>query len=110
MSVIAMLRQLTWVGLAKTGATGGVPFSSVGEPATKRSAGVAGPAESDDRGADANHRAGSGEMSRGATVEDASWGWFADGVGFRIDHRESGTVSVWQADRELSGTGTVRDS
>src|ERR1700676_3295405 len=34
-------------------------------------------------------------------------GGFADGVGFRPDHWESGTVSVWQADRELSGTGTV---
>ena len=46
-----------------TGATGGVPVSSVGEPATARSAGVAGPAEPHDYGADPNHRAGSGEVS-----------------------------------------------
>jgi hypothetical protein len=31
----------------------------------------------------------------------------ADGTGLRVDHRESGSVSVWEADRELSGTGAV---
>ena len=46
-----------------TRATGGVPVSPVGEPAATRSAGVAGSAEPDDRRTDANHRAGSGEMS-----------------------------------------------
>jgi transposase len=30
-----------------------------------------------------------------------------DGIGLRANHRESGSVSVWQADRELSGTGAV---
>jgi Transposase len=90
-----------------TRAAGGISVGSVGEPATARSAGVAGPAEPDDRGADANHRAGSREVSCGATFADASRSRFADGAGFRADHRESGTVSVWQADRELSGTGAV---
>src|SRR5580700_7341480 len=55
-----------------TGATGGGPVSTVGEPAETRSAGVAGPVEPDDRGVDANHRAGSGEKSRGAAAADAS--------------------------------------
>ena len=90
-----------------TRAAGVVPVSAVGEPAAARSAGVAGPAEPNDRGADASDRAGSGEVSRGAALADASRGRFADGAGFRADHRESGTVSVWQADRELSGTGAV---
>ena len=81
--------------------------SSVGEPATARSAGVAGSTEPDDRGADAGDRAGSGEVSRGAALDDASRGGCADGIGLRADHRESGAVSVWQADRELSGTGAV---
>src|SRR5450759_3217325 len=90
-----------------TGATGSVPVSTLGQPAEKGSAGVAGPTEPDDCGADANHRAGSGEVSRGAALADASRGRFADGTGFRADHRESGTVSVWQTDRELSGTGAV---
>jgi transposase len=51
-----------------TRATGGVPVSPVGEPATTRSAGVAGPAEPNDRGGDTDHRAGSGEKSRGAAL------------------------------------------
>src|SRR4029077_20263916 len=76
-------------------------------PAATRSAGVAGPVESNDRGADANHRAGSGEVSCSATNADASRSRLADRAGFRADHRASGTVSVWQADRELSGTGAV---
>ena len=51
-----------------TEATGVVPVSSVGEPATARSAGVAGPAEPDDRGADPSDRAGSREVSGGAAL------------------------------------------
>ncbi len=46
-------------------------------------------------------------MSRGAAIANASRGGATDGVGLRVDHRESGSVSVWQADRELSGTGAV---
>src|SRR6266536_1263142 len=40
-------------------------------------------------------------------VDDPSWSRSADRPAFRVDHRESGSVSVWQADRELSGTGAV---
>ena len=46
-------------------------------------------------------------MSRSAALADASWSRLSDSAGFRTDHWKSGTVSVWQADRELSGTGTV---
>jgi hypothetical protein len=46
-------------------------------------------------------------VSGSATLDDASWGRSSDGVGLRADHRESGSVSVWQADRELSGTSAV---
>ena len=52
-------------------------------------------------------RAGSGEVSRGPALDDPSRSGSADGTGLRADHRESGSVSVWQADRELSGTGAV---
>src|SRR5207247_9637127 len=45
-------------------------------------------------------------MSGGAAVEDASWRGCTDGAGLRADHRENGSVSVWQADRVLSGTGS----
>src|ERR1039457_6383824 len=46
-------------------------------------------------------------MPRSAAVEDASRGGPADRTGLRADHRESGSVSVWQAGRVLSGTGAV---
>jgi transposase len=39
--------------------------------------------------------------------EDASRCGFTDGIGLRADHRESGAVSVWQANRELPGPGAV---
>src|SRR4029077_19134650 len=91
----------------RTRAAGSILVSAVGKPATARSAVVAVPAEPDDHRADASHRAGSGKMSRGAATEDASRGRFANGAGFRADHRERGAVSVWQANRELSGTGAV---
>jgi hypothetical protein len=41
----------------------------------------------------------------GAALEDASRGRSTDGVGLRADYRDSGSVSVWLADRELSETG-----
>jgi transposase len=47
----------------RTGATGIIPPGSVGQPATARSAGVAGSAESDHRGTEPGDRAGSGEVS-----------------------------------------------
>jgi len=89
------------VGGGGTRATGGVSVSSAGEPAARRSAAVAGPIDSHDCRANASHRAGSGEMSCGAATEDASRSGFAYGAGLRADHRNGGSVSVWQADREL---------
>src|ERR1700686_5022477 len=40
-------------------------------------------------------------------VDDPSRSGSSDRTGLRVDYRESGSVSVWEADRELSGTGTV---
>src|SRR5665811_1266164 len=48
---------------SRTEATGVVSVSTVGKPATARSVGVTGPNESDDRGADASHRAGRDSIS-----------------------------------------------
>src|SRR5712671_3940466 len=79
----------------------------MGQPATGGSAEVAGWAEPDDCRADASNRAGSGEMSGSAAVENSPWGRATDRTGLRADDREGRSVSVWQADRELSGTGTV---
>src|SRR6202161_611114 len=79
----------------------------MGQPATGGSAEVAGWAEPDDCRADASDPAGSGEMSGSAAVENPPWGRATDRTGVRADYRESRSVSVWQADRELSGTGAV---
>src|SRR6266478_3542293 len=56
-----------------TRATGVVSLSALGEPATARPAGVAGPTDADDCRVDAGHRAGGGEVSDGATLADTSW-------------------------------------
>src|SRR5271167_3388173 len=90
-----------------TRATGVVCVSAVGKSTPARSAGVARPTHSDDCRVDASDRAGSGKMSRSAALADASWSGCTDGVVVRVDHRESRSVSVWQADRELSGTSAV---
>ena len=90
-----------------TKTVGGISASSVGEPATAGSAGVAGSTEPEDRRTESGDRARSGEVSGGPTLDDPSRSRAADGTGVRADHRESGSVSVWQADRELSGTGAA---
>src|SRR6267143_1538208 len=46
-------------------------------------------------------------MSEGTTLADPSRSRTADGTGVRADHRASGSVPVWQADRKLSGTGAA---
>jgi hypothetical protein len=95
------------VARRRTRTAGDVPVSAVGEPATARSVGVTGSTHSDDCRADCSHRAGSRKMSGGTAFADASGSRCADGVGVRANHRASRAVRVWQADRELSGTGAV---
>src|SRR6201982_2049081 len=46
-------------------------------------------------------------MSGGTTPADPSRSRTADGTGFCADRRESGSVPMWQADCELSGTGAA---
>src|SRR5450432_1272498 len=46
-------------------------------------------------------------MSGGSAFADASGSGATDGVGVRADHRKSGAVSVWQADRVLPGAGAA---
>ena len=74
---------------------------SVGEPATARSAGVAGSTEPDDRGAEPGDRAGSREVSGGAAAEDASRSGRVDRAGVRADHRQTRSAftaaSRWRA-------------
>src|SRR5258708_28240586 len=90
-----------------TRAIGDVLVDRLGEQAMTGPAVVVGTTQSNDHVVDAGDRAGSGEVSRGAAFADASGSGCADRTGFRVDHRESRTISVWEADRELSGTGAV---
>src|SRR5260370_31992893 len=92
---------------SRTAKTGGSPLSPIDDPAPARSPGVAGSTDSDDCRADPSHRGGSGEVSRSAAIADASRGRPTDGPGLRADYQESGSVSMWQADRQLSGAGAV---
>jgi hypothetical protein len=91
----------------RTAATGIIPVGSMGKPATARPAGVAGSAEPEHRGVEPGDRAGSGEMSRGAATDDASWSRCVNRAGFCADHREGRALSVWEADCELPRTGAV---
>src|SRR5580704_4744524 len=91
----------------RTAATGVISPGAVGQPATTRSAGVAGSTEPDHRRVEPGDRAGSGEVSRGAATDDTPRSRRLDRTGLRVDHRQGGAVSVRQADRELSGTGAL---
>ena len=83
------LREEEVVAGMRTAATGVVPLSSLGEPATTGSAGVARSTESDDCRAEPSGRSGSGEVSGSPALDDPSWGGSADGSGLRADHRRS---------------------
>ena len=88
----------------RTSTAGEASVSYLGQPAPARFAGVAGPNESDHRGVNHSRRAGSEETARSAAADDAPWRGSTDGTGLRADHRNSGAVSVRQADRQLCGT------
>jgi hypothetical protein len=111
LQAVALNEGLRWqeevMARARTGTTGVVSVSSLGQPTTGGSAEAAGSAEPDDCPADPRDRTGSREMSGGAALDDASRGGCTDGIGLRADHRKRRAISVWQTDRELSRTGAV---
>src|SRR5665811_914408 len=92
---------------ARTAAVGIVRAGSVGEPATTRSAGLAGPPESIDCGADAGHRTRSGELPCGAAAENASRSGRVNLAGVCAHPRRCGALSLRQTGGELSGTGAA---
>ena len=49
-------------------------------------------------------------MSRSAATADASWSGCIDRTGVRLDHRQGGAVSVWQANRGCLGLVPLEDS
>ena len=83
------------------------PLAPQASRATTRSAGVAGSTESNDRAAEPGDRAGSGEVARRATSDDASRSRRFNRAGLRADHRRSQSVSLRQAGGQLSGAGAV---
>jgi len=95
------------VAEAWTRATGVVPVSPLGEPATGRSAAAAGSAEPDHSRSDASDRAGGREMSGGTALADASWSGCTDGFSLRLNHRKDGAISVREADRGISGVSAL---
>src|SRR5262249_60184696 len=90
-------------------ATRVVSLGSVGEPATTRSAGVAGSTQPDHRRAESDHRARSREVSARAALDDASGGGSVNRTGVRANHWKSRTISVWETDRQLSGISAARE-
>src|SRR5215468_488231 len=88
-----------------TPATGVLPVGAVGEPATKRTAGVTGSIEPQDRRVKPGHRARSGKVSGGTVSDDPSRSRCTYCAGLRGDHRERGTLWLRQTGGELSRPG-----
>src|ERR1700733_15944171 len=85
----------------RTSTAGKASVGYLGITAPARSARATGPDEPDHRRVNTSCRAGSQETARSAAADDAPWRGAADGIGLRADHRNSGTVQVRQADRQL---------
>src|SRR6185369_2950081 len=82
---------------------------SLGQPAPARVVGTAGPDESDHRRVNGSGRTRSPQATRSAAVDDASGRGPAYGPSLRVDHRNSESISSWQADRQLCGDDTQRE-
>src|SRR6266568_5846281 len=82
--------------------------SSVDSPAATRPAGVTGSTDAQDPRTDARAGAGSGEAAGDAAVDDTSGSGSADRTGFRVGHRNTGTVWLEQADRQLCRASSLR--
>src|SRR5262245_13608228 len=89
-----------------TEATGELPAGALGQPTAERSIAVTGPTEPNDRRADTNDRTRSGEISRSAATDDPSRSRCPDSTGLRAGHRKRGALSLRQADRQLSRSGS----
>src|SRR5260370_27046198 len=81
---------------------------SLGQSASERIIGAAGPAGSKDCGVNGGSRARSQETARGRAADDTSWRGTHHGTGLRSGHRDAGAVSLRQADRQLHGAHSVR--
>src|SRR6202521_5065186 len=83
-------------------------LGSLGQSAPERIIGAAGPAGSQDCGVNGSGRARSPSTARGAAVDDPSWRGTHHPAGLRANHRNSGAVSMGQADGQLHRAHSVR--
>src|ERR1035441_3228844 len=99
--------QKSAVAAGRASRTGVVGTGTMVKPTTAGLARVTGPTNTQDPGADASARAGSGEATCDAAVNDASWGRTSDGIGVRVGDRDTATVSLRETDCQLCGLGAV---
>src|SRR5205823_13558981 len=77
------------------------PVGSLGQSASERIIGAAGPAGSKDCGVNSSGRARSRETARGAALDDASRGWNHHGFRPSYGHWFVGSVSLSYASSQL---------
>ena len=86
--------------------TGIVSARSLGTPTSSRPARLIRPTDSEDPRLDASARGRSGEAAHRAATDDASRSRGIDGVGLRVSDWHSRTFWLWQANRQLCGSGS----
>src|SRR2546429_6548072 len=92
----------------RTRAARKTPVGSLGQSASERIIGAAGPAGSKDCGVNGSGRARSQEKARSAAVDESSWRGTHNGAGLRSGHWNAGSVSLWQAAWQLHRAHSVR--
>src|SRR6266446_1895428 len=93
---------------ARAKAVGVVLAGSLGHTTPSRSVGVAGPIKPEHPRVKHRHRARSRATARGETADDPSGCRAPHRTGLCVDHRVSGAVSLWQADRQLPRARPLR--
>src|SRR5450432_2905185 len=78
----------------------------MGKPTSPRPARLIRPPDAEDPRLDASVRGGSAEAARSAATDDASRSRGIDGVGLRVGDWHSRTFRLWQANRQLCGSGS----
>jgi hypothetical protein len=91
-----------------TSTAGVASARSLGQSASERITGAAGLAGSQDRGVNGSPRAKSQETTRGAAINDVSWGGTHHRAGLLSGHRDTRSVSLWQAAWQLHRAHSVR--
>jgi hypothetical protein len=101
--IMNQLQALEEKAVERTGTStaGKAPIGSLGQPTPAGSGGAAGTPKSNDCGVNDSYRARSQATARSAEANDASRRGSNYSAGFHTDHRDSGTVSLRQADRQL---------